>query len=425
MREPQPIRRFYTTPLALIQRSRLLQGICLFLLSAITFLACLAWQFFTLPQPVTQQPGKSVVVSASVDFPTKSSRPASPTPAPEITLTNIVPPKAQDSAAIAKAPQPVPNPTISPELTHPASPSTPSPLADATNSDPVIDPSSVIVPPVPPSPAENQAATAPDLNAPDSQVSLNAPAPENPNLGLSVPNASSQQTLVSFVSPASYTGKVVRQVAVTPTDKVIALTFDDGPWPWSTPKVLDILKQHQIKATFFWIGLHLEAYPKIAKQVVQGGHAIGNHTWHHRYHVMTESEAAAEIDHTAKLMETLAGVKTTLFRPPGGRLKNGLADYAEKTQRDTVVLWSVMPADTNLSQSAQNIVNKVLKAATPGGIVLLHDGGGDRKNTVEALPKIIAGLEKQGYRFVTIPELLERSPAPPAVASLIGDKVAS
>lgn len=229
------------------------------------------------------------------------------------------------------------------------------------------------------------------------------------------PQSTTKAPLVSFTAPGLYFGKVVHKVAVDPKEKVIALTFDDGPWQGYTPKVLDILKKNQVKATFFWIGLHLELNPKIGKRVVAEGHAIGNHTWHHRYHQMSPDEASAEIEHTAKLMQSLAGVKSTLFRPPGGRLSNGLADYAEM-KHQTVLLWSVMPADTDLSQTPEKIVERVLKDAHPGGIVLLHDGGGNREHTVKALPQIIAGLKKLGYHFVTIPELLKYPTVTPKIA---------
>jgi peptidoglycan/xylan/chitin deacetylase (PgdA/CDA1 family) len=116
--------------------------------------------------------------------------------------------------------------------------------------------------------------------------------------------------------------------------------------------------------------------------------------------------AADEIDRTAKLIYKTTGVKTSFFRPPGGVLNNGLAKYA-KQQNYAVVVWSVTSTDTDPRAQPSAFVNNVLKGAKPGAIVLMHDGGGDRSRTVKALPEIIAGLKKQGYRFVMIPELLE------------------
>ncbi|MCS6862373.1 MAG: polysaccharide deacetylase family protein [Abditibacteriales bacterium] len=209
-----------------------------------------------------------------------------------------------------------------------------------------------------------------------------------------------------FSAPERYQAVTVHGAELAGKEKVIALTFDDGPWPKTTAQVLDILKQHQVKATFFWIGQHLQNNPAIGRKVVADGHAIGNHTWHHRYHRVDAATAAREIDDTAALIFKVTGAKTFLFRPPGGNLRNGLAAYAKK-KKHTIVMWSISSADTNRRASAQSIIHSVLRGAHRGGIVLMHDGGGNRSATVRALPHIIAGLKKKGYKFVTVPELLE------------------
>ena len=216
----------------------------------------------------------------------------------------------------------------------------------------------------------------------------------------------SKEKLLTFVPPEQFQGTTVFQGKVPDSEKVIALTVDDGPWPETTEQMLDIFKQNDVKATFFWIGKSLESSPEIARRVVAEGHAIGNHTWHHWYDQMDAATAANEIDRTAKLIYETTGVKTTFFRPPGGVLNNGLAKYA-KEQNYSVVMWSVTSADTDPRAQPSAFVNNVLKGAKPGAIVLMHDGGGDRSRTITALPEMIAGLKKQGYRFVTIPELLE------------------
>ncbi|WP_392477468.1 polysaccharide deacetylase family protein [Nostoc sp. C110] len=210
----------------------------------------------------------------------------------------------------------------------------------------------------------------------------------------------------TFTVPAKFQGKTVYKVQLSSNEKVIALSIDDGPWPKTTLEMLDILKQNDVKATFFWVGQALQANPDLAKQVVVEGHAIGNHTWHHWYRRMDEATAKSEIDRTSDLIYKTTGVKTALFRPPGGFLNNGLAAYA-KSQKNAVIMWSLTSADTDPHAKPQAFVNNVLKGAKPGSIVLMHDGGGDRRRTVEALPQIISGLKQQGYRFVTIPELLQ------------------
>ncbi|MGF2034929.1 MAG: polysaccharide deacetylase family protein [Nostoc sp. CmiVER01] len=210
----------------------------------------------------------------------------------------------------------------------------------------------------------------------------------------------------TFTVPAKFQGKTVYQVHPRNNEKVIALGIDDGPWPKTTLEMLDILKQNDVKVTFFWVGQALQANPDLAKREVAEGHAIGNHTWHHWYRRMDEATAKSEIDRTADLIYKTTGVKTALFRPPGGFLNNGLAAYA-KSQKDAVIMWSLTSADTDPHAKPQAFVNNVLKGAKPGSIVLMHDGGGDRQRTVQALPQIISGLKQQGYRFVTIPELLK------------------
>jgi peptidoglycan/xylan/chitin deacetylase (PgdA/CDA1 family) len=210
---------------------------------------------------------------------------------------------------------------------------------------------------------------------------------------------------LSYGIPPRFQGATIKQAQVAKNDKVIALTFDDGPWPEYTAQVLDILKQHNLKATFFVVGQVLKNYPDIGKRIVDEGHVIGNHTWHHWYHFFNKQAAAFEIDSTSNLIYQITGAKTTLFRPPGGHLHNGLAAYA-RSKKYTVVMWSADSLDYQ-RPAASVLVNRVLKESTPGGIVLLHDGGGNRSSTVNALPQLISSYKKQGYRFVTIPELLE------------------
>ena len=208
----------------------------------------------------------------------------------------------------------------------------------------------------------------------------------------------------TFSVPSEYQSKVAERVKLVGQEKLIALTFDDGPWPRTTSKVLEILEKNNIKATFFWVGQNLKDHPEIGQKVVAAGHAIGNHTWHHWYRHMDSATAAHEIDDTAELIYKMTGVITFLFRPPGGLLNNGVADYA-KEKKYGVVMWSVDPMDYR-PLSAQKLFNNVIRKAQPGTIVLMHDGGGNHAETVKALPDIIAKLKELGYNFVTVPELL-------------------
>ena len=208
----------------------------------------------------------------------------------------------------------------------------------------------------------------------------------------------------SLLIPPQFLGATVTQAKLASKQKAIALTFDDGPWPETTVKILDILKKNDIKATFFWVGRYLKTYPELGKKVAAAGHAIGNHTWNHQYFKYSNDAAAKEIDRTSSLIEEVTGIKISMFRPPGGILTNGLADYAWK-QKYAVVMWSVDSLDWR--NSMQSLKDNVLRQASSGGIVLMHDGGGNRSKTVEALPNIIAELKKRKYKFVTVPELLQ------------------
>lgn len=210
---------------------------------------------------------------------------------------------------------------------------------------------------------------------------------------------------LSYLVPPRFQGITIESANAIAGEKVIALTFDDGPWPEGTVQILDILKKNNIKGTFFVVGQMLKAYPELGRKIVADGHIIGNHTWHHWYHYFNPQAAAFEIERTSDLIYQTTGVKTTLFRPPGGMLHNGLVSYA-KNQKYTVVMWSADSVDYS-RPAVPRLVKNVMRDSKPGGIVLMHDGGGNRTRTIQALPEIISNFKKQGYRFVTVPELLE------------------
>jgi peptidoglycan-N-acetylglucosamine deacetylase len=205
--------------------------------------------------------------------------------------------------------------------------------------------------------------------------------------------------------PKSFQGETIMEAKLPPGEKIIALTFDDGPSSENTPQVLEILKKNNIKGTFFVVGQMLQEYPDLGKRIVAEGHVIANHTWHHWYHYMNPQASAFEVDNTSNLIYKVTGVKTSLFRPPGGIKTNGPYAYA-KNQKYANIMWSSDSVDYS-RPSVSKLISNVMQEARPGGIVLMHDGGGNRSHTVQALPLIINNFRKQGYRFVTIPELLE------------------
>jgi peptidoglycan-N-acetylglucosamine deacetylase len=202
----------------------------------------------------------------------------------------------------------------------------------------------------------------------------------------------------------AFKGKIINQVSLPSDRKVIALTFDDGPSKERTNDILYVLSKYNVKATFFVLGQNVQNYPGLALKIVQHGHSIGNHTWNHPYSQQSKASAARQIDRTTDIIYKVTGVKTELFRPPGGYINNGLVAHAKQKQ-NTIIMWSVDTSDYR--NSTKKILDNALNHAKPGGIILLHDGGGDRWNTLIALPHLIEGLQKKGYEFVTIPELLE------------------
>ncbi|QYX33292.1 polysaccharide deacetylase family protein [Sphaerospermopsis torques-reginae] len=205
--------------------------------------------------------------------------------------------------------------------------------------------------------------------------------------------------------PSRFQGVTIKAATLPPDQKVIALTFDDGPWPKSTAQVLDILKKNNIQGTFFVVGQNVKNYPDLTRRIVAEGHSIANHTWHHWYHHMNPQTAAYEVANTTDIIFKTTGVKSGLFRPPGGIMTNGVVSYA-RNNKYAIIMWSSDSIDYS-RPAVPRLINNIFKTAKPGGIVLMHDGGGDRTHTVQALPEIISRFRKQGYKFVTVPELLE------------------
>lgn len=194
-----------------------------------------------------------------------------------------------------------------------------------------------------------------------------------------------------------------------PKQKLVALTFDDGPDDNFTPKVLDVLKRHNVKATFFLVGQRAQVLPDLVKRMAREGHEVGNHTWSHLK--MSDATPAAirdQIRRTDQALRRLSGQRITLFRPPYGELDPKIMQEADNLKLKTV-LWNVDSLDWKQDVNTEGVVRNVLGNARPGMIVLHHSAGGkgeDLTNTVEALPQIIQTLRSQGYRFVTVSELL-------------------
>jgi peptidoglycan-N-acetylglucosamine deacetylase len=200
-----------------------------------------------------------------------------------------------------------------------------------------------------------------------------------------------------------------RVVGCVPTrQKVAALTFDDGPNPAFTPKLLDILDKYHVKATFFMIGKYMDKRPDLVGDVVRRGHAIGNHTYTHPRNIEldTQAQMIRELDSCEEVMERLTGRRGHLFRPPRGLIDGSVFAIASE-EGYTTVLWTVC-GDHHDALTPKLMAKRVLDNIRPGAIILLHDGEtGIRWKDIAATPLIIEELRKRGYRFVTVPELLK------------------
>lgn len=187
----------------------------------------------------------------------------------------------------------------------------------------------------------------------------------------------------------------------------VALTFDDGPFPPHTDRILDVLEHYAVPATFFCVGLNSAAHPELLGRIQARGHAFGNHTWSHPYLPdLSEAQILEQLRRTGEAIATFSGGAPTLFRPPYGALPPGPYDWLT-TMEATTVLWDVDPKDWS-RPGAEVIARSVLDQVRSGSIVLMHDGGGDRSQTVDALPTIIETLLDRGYRLVRVDDLLER-----------------
>lgn len=187
----------------------------------------------------------------------------------------------------------------------------------------------------------------------------------------------------------------------------IALTFDDGPDTRYTTAILDILKEKNVKATFFVVGSQVKKYPDVLKRIVEEGHAIGNHSQNHKdLSKLTKEQIAKEIDLADAAIEDVLGYKPELFRAPYGALSQSLKKTLKEKDRK-LVGWTVDTRDW-AGTSIKDMRKVISNGSKPNGIILMHSFGGKHiANTVKMLPDVIDDLTKQGYTFVTADELVE------------------
>jgi peptidoglycan/xylan/chitin deacetylase (PgdA/CDA1 family) len=183
----------------------------------------------------------------------------------------------------------------------------------------------------------------------------------------------------------------------------VALTFDDGPSPRYTLRILRILRQRGVTATFFMVGYLARSYPEVVQRVVESGMSVGNHSMNHPtkrpFADLPLHEIREQIERGHHVVTELGGGSVG-FRPPGGSWSGAVRDLAAD-QGERVILWSVDSEDF-AGLAPRVLARRVVREAEPGSIILLHDGGGNRGATVKALPRIIAGLRKKGLAFESL-----------------------
>jgi peptidoglycan/xylan/chitin deacetylase (PgdA/CDA1 family) len=186
---------------------------------------------------------------------------------------------------------------------------------------------------------------------------------------------------------------------INTTERVLYLTFDDGPIPEVTPFVLEELKKWNAKATFFCIGKNVEANPEIFRQIINEGHTIGNHTYDHLNGWNVSNEVYFEnIEQCAAFLNLKSEIRDPkLFRPPYGKLKP--FQYNTLKSKHRIVMWDVLSYDFDLSITKEKVVDNVLQNAEPGSVVVFHDSLKAKEKVLFALPKVLKHFSAQGYKF--------------------------
>ncbi len=187
--------------------------------------------------------------------------------------------------------------------------------------------------------------------------------------------------------------------------KEIALTFDDGPHPIYTSKILSILRYYRVPATFFMVGVQAERYPEWVKMVFQEGHEIGSHTYDHfRLVDLPYDEQVYQIEEFQRLIHTLTGVYPKFIRPPGGRYNKFTVELMNQNGL-ALGLWDINSKD-GTDVSSEKMLRSILESVQNGSIILLHDGS---PTSVEVLPLLIETLKRRGFQFVTMSQMLIHS----------------
>ena len=180
------------------------------------------------------------------------------------------------------------------------------------------------------------------------------------------------------------------------TDKVVYLTFDDGPIPEITPWVLELLEKEDVKATFFCVGENVQKYPEVYHQILKGGHSVGNHTFNH-----LQGLDSNDHDFFRNIEKAGEYIDSDLFRPPHGWLK--YTQYKFLKNKFRIIMWDLISCDYNRRIKPEKVLKNVTDFVRPGSILTFHDSVKAKNNLMKALPLSIKWMKEQGYRFEAIP----------------------
>ncbi|MFV1994413.1 MAG: polysaccharide deacetylase family protein [Verrucomicrobiales bacterium] len=232
---------------------------------------------------------------------------------------------------------------------------------------------------------------------PGSQASRTSP------YGMGGPSVPMGRNPDIHIPRGSVDGASVTYSRVKISEPYLAITFDDGPHPSNTPRLLDMLAQRNIKATFFVVGTNVESYPAIMRRMINEGHEVGNHTRNHSYLTrLSDSGVVKELNSCRDSVIAATGVPPLTMRPPYGAITSRQKSWIYDRYRYPAILWSVDRRDWQRPGS-QVVADRLVSGARSGAILLAHD---IHKGTIDAMPQTLDRLLAKGYRFVTVTQLL-------------------
>jgi len=236
--------------------------------------------------------------------------------------------------------------------------------------------------------------------------------PRPPAPARAVPAAAAHPDPAATAARAGFASGAVGVVHGSARGRLVALTFDDGPGPYTLALVHELERLH-VHATFFMVGFEVHWYPRVVREMIRDGDVIGDHTWSHpALATLPPGQVRAQLLRTAAVIQRYGGVRPTLMRPPYGSFDPSVLRLINRLGFVTV-LWSVETRDW-ARPGVTAIIRAALDGVRPGAIILMHDAGGNRSQTLAAVPTIIRALRHRGYRLVTVPELLAGAPPPPS-----------